>query len=100
MSQLAFAADAVTGAANGGGGNGPTTSGPATILPFPVARRVTFLERTARAASSYKNPRKYLESAYRQQEDAMRRRGIAESLIEAELQILKREINSRMMEWS
>jgi hypothetical protein len=47
-----------------GGGGGPRGKrGPAQMIPFPIVRRVAFLDRTADAASVYRNPSKYLASA-------------------------------------
>jgi len=89
-------------ATGGGGSESPKepSAGPAKVIPFPIARRVAFLERLADAAASYRNPDNYLSSAYRQQEEAMRRRGISENVIQSELAALDRAIQARLGEYA
>jgi Family of unknown function (DUF6074) len=88
--------------ATGGGGGGPTSSlaGPAKVIPFPVLRRVAFLDRMADTASTCRNLDRYMTHILQQQRDAMRRRGIADDMIEAELAALDRAIKSRLEEYA
>jgi len=68
----------------------------AQIVPFPMARRVAFLNRMAVAIASCRKSQPYRERAEQQQRDAMRRRGLSEEMIEAELAIFNREIDRRL----
>ena len=59
----------------------------AIVFPFPIVRRHGFIERQAATAASM-NPDsavQYIERQLLIQRDAMRRRGIAENLIDREL---------------
>jgi hypothetical protein len=101
MSALALKDDVNirTGDSYGGGGGGGARRerrGPAQMIPFPVVRRVACLDNTAYAAAGCRNPSKYLASAYRQQENTMRRKGISEDIIESELKALHRAIQARL----
>jgi Family of unknown function (DUF6074) len=59
----------------------------ALILPFPIVRRHGFIRRQAERAASmnYDSCVRYVERQLTIQRDAMRRRGIAENLIDREL---------------
>jgi hypothetical protein len=85
-----------------GGGGGPQSRrprGPAEVIPFPMRARVAFLDRTAELAASYRDPRKYLASVYRQQEASLRRRGFAEEIVRSEMAALERAIEARIAEY-
>ena|SRR5215468_1714302 len=101
MSSAALAyADAHPATGGGGGGipNRPSV-GPADVIPFPMAHRVAFLDRTAELAASYRDPERYLASVYRQQEQSLRRRGFAEDIVRSEMAALEREIAARLAEY-
>ena len=78
-----------------GGGDGPT-AGPADILPFPMVRRVAFLDRMAIAIASCKKPQPYRERAEKQQRDALQRRQLPEDVIESEIAVFNQEIDWRL----
>jgi len=80
----------------GGGGGSPHT-GPAEIIPFPIVARVRFIERMMDMVTSRRNPESYLADAFNKQEDAMRRKGIAQHIIDSELASLERALASRLM---
>ena len=75
----------------GGGGRGP-----ADILPFPMVRRVAFLDRMAIAIASCKKPQLYRERAEKQQRDALQRRQLPEDVIETEIAVFNKEIDWRL----
>ena len=79
-----------------GGGDGPTGRGPADILPFPMVRRVAFLDRMAIAIASCKKPQPYRERAEKQQRDALQRRQLPEDVIESEIAVFNQEIDWRL----
>jgi hypothetical protein len=79
-----------------GGGDAPTGRGPADILPFPMVRRVAFLDRMAIAIASCKKPQPYRERAEKQQRDALRRRQLPEDVIESEIAAFNQEIDWRL----
>jgi len=90
-----------TGLAFGGrGGDGfstkPSTRGPAEVIPFPIMRRVAFLERMADCVAACRNPANYLAKFADQQRQAMRRRGLSEEAIESEIASFEREIMWRL----
>jgi hypothetical protein len=84
-----------------GGGGQPIEPhvGPAKVIAFPIVRRVAFIDRTAEVAASYRDPSKYLASVYRQQEDAMRRRGLLGETVQSEIAALRRAIESRIAQY-
>jgi Family of unknown function (DUF6074) len=82
-----------------GGGNGnpkKPSANPAEVIPFPVVRRLAFLERTADCVASCRNPANYLAKLANQQRTAMRRRGLSEEAIESEVASFEREIMWRL----
>ena len=80
-----------------GGGDGPTAGrGPADILPFPMVRRVAFLDRMAIVIASCKKPQPYRERAEKQQRDALQRRQLPEDVIESEIAVFNQEIDWRL----
>jgi len=84
----------VTG--GGGGRQSRQPRGPAEVVPFPLTARVVFVDRTAEIAASYRDPRKYLANVYRQQEEALRRRGFDDAIVQSEMAALERAVQSRM----
>jgi uncharacterized protein DUF6074 len=82
----------------GDGGDGPTEvqSPSAKILPFPMQHRVAFLKRMADCAASRRDPQAHLDKAAEQQRAAMRRRGISEEVIEAQINIFYHEVIARL----
>jgi hypothetical protein len=66
------------------------------IIPFPIARRVAFLDRMADCVASRRDPQAHLDRAAEQQRTAMRRRGLSEPVIEAEIAAFYREVIERM----
>jgi hypothetical protein len=89
----------VQSVAGGGGGQPRRPRGPAQLVPFPMAARVAFLDRTAELAASYRDPRRYLASVFRQQEQSLRRRGFVEEIVRSEMAALEREIEARIAEY-
>src|SRR5262249_15994224 len=90
-----------TGLAFGGrGGDGfstkPSTRGPAEVIPFPIMRRVAFLERMADFVAACPNLAAYLPHFSHQPSKAMRRRGLSEEAIESEIASFEREIMWRL----
>jgi len=70
----------------------------ALILPFPIVRRHGFIQRqVAHAASmNYDSRVRYVERQLTIQRDTMRRRGIAENLIDRELYRMAMAMRSEM----
>ena len=70
----------------------------AIILPFPIVRRHGFIQRqVAHAASmNYDSCVRYVERQLTIQRDTMRRRGIAENLIDRELYRMAMAMQSEM----
>jgi len=70
----------------------------AIILPFPLARRQTMIDRQARYAAelSPDAAERHIQQQVKIQGDAMRRKGIDESLISRELQCMKTAIRSAL----
>jgi hypothetical protein len=87
---------AVTG---GGGGPSSATARPAKVIPFPVLRRIGFIDRMALNVSGCRDVDRYMQHILKQQRDAMERRGIADDMIEHELAALDRAIRSRLEEY-
>jgi hypothetical protein len=71
----------------------------ATVIPFPMAARVEFLDRTASYAASIRDPSKFLAQTFRQQETALRRRGLDDATVKAELATLEREVRNRLAQY-
>jgi hypothetical protein len=74
----------------------------ATILPYPIARRRTFIAKQADHAT-YLNPHaaeRYLQYQLQMQGDAMRRRGVAEDLIARELKCMERAVRQELLRTS
>jgi hypothetical protein len=71
----------------------------ATVLPFPIARRVAFIRKQA-DQSACLNPsasERYLEYQLQVQRDAMRRRGVAEGLVDRELKCMEAAIRQELL---
>lgn len=71
----------------------------AQVVPFPLARRRTMIERQARYASEL-NPdaaQRHIQQQLKIQGDAMRRRGIDEQLIGCELRCMKNAIRGLLL---
>lgn len=71
----------------------------ATILPYPIARRLAFIQKQADHATCL-NPdaaERYLEYQMQVQRDAMRRRGVAEDLIARELRCMAAAIRNELL---
>jgi hypothetical protein len=79
--------------------DGPTEQQavPAKIIPFPIARRVRFLEWVASELYYSHKPDEYLARIERQQRNAMTRR-LPEEAVESQMAAFRREINWRL-EW-
>lgn len=70
----------------------------ATVVPFPLARRRTMIDRQARYAAEL-NPsaaERHIAQQVKIQGDAMRRRGIDEGLIERELKCFEAAIRAAL----
>jgi hypothetical protein len=72
----------------------------AEVLPFPLARRLDFIARQASRALELKpsSGERHIEVQLQMQAAALRRRGIAEPLITAEIRSMAAAIRSAM--WS
>jgi hypothetical protein len=70
----------------------------AKIIPFPMARRIRFLERIAITLHSCRKPDEYLARIEKQQRDAMTRRQLPEEVVELQMAAFHKEINWRL-EW-
>jgi hypothetical protein len=71
----------------------------ATILPYPIASRVAFIRKQA-DQSACLNPcaaERYLEYQLQVQRDAMRRRGVAEDLVDRELKCMEAAIRHELL---
>jgi Family of unknown function (DUF6074) len=71
----------------------------ATVLPFPIARRRTFIAKQASHAALM-NPDagvRYLQSQIKLQGDAMRRKGVDEDLVQRELQCMANAIGTEFI---
>jgi len=66
------------------------------VIPFPIARRVAFLERMADCVYGCRDPAAYLARACEQQRKAMRKRGLSEDVIKSEIASFEREIMWRL----
>jgi hypothetical protein len=66
----------------------------ATVIPFPLSRRIAFVERHAEIVSCMtpKSGARHLAYQLKLQHDALERRGIAEDRIEREIASLERAI--------
>ena len=69
----------------------------AKIIPFPMARRIRFLEHLAITLHSCRKPDEYLARVEKQQRDAMSRR-LPEEAVELQMAEFHKEINWRL-EW-
>jgi hypothetical protein len=81
------------------GSDDPPAGKAAELIPYPMARRVAFLDRTALAIASCRKPdvaARCRERAAQQQRDAMQRRGLSEEQIEAQMAVFDREIDWRL----
>ena len=70
----------------------------AKIIPFPMARRIRFLEHIAITLHSCRKPDEYLARVEKQQRDAMTRRQLPEEVVELQMAAFHKEINWRL-EW-
>jgi hypothetical protein len=90
----------VAPASHGGGdGDGPPAGrGPPDIIPFPMAARRAFLDRTAITIATCKKSKQqpYRERAEKQHRDALRRRQLPDDVIESEIAVFNREIDWRL----
>jgi hypothetical protein len=78
--------------------DGPTERQPALIVPFPMSRRIRFLEHIAITLHSCRKPDEYLTRIEKQQRDAMTRRQLPEEVVELQMAAFHKEINWRL-EW-
>ena len=80
--------------------DGPTErqTVPALIVPFPMARRIRFLEHIAITLHSCRKPDEYLARIEKQQRDAMTRRQLPDEVVELQMAAFHKEINWRL-EW-
>ena len=69
----------------------------AKIIPFPMARRIRFLEWVASELYHSRKPDEYLARVEKQQRDAMSRR-LPEEAVELQMAEFHKEINWRL-EW-
>jgi uncharacterized protein DUF6074 len=74
----------------------------AEVLPFPLARRLDFIERQATRALELKpsSGQRHIEIQLQMQADAMRRRGVAETLITRELASMEAAIRAAMWHYT
>lgn len=82
----------------GGGGGAIVRVGPGTIIPFPMAARVAFLERMA-ALIAMARPGKrqgYREHHQKQQYESLRKRGLPADVIQTEMTVYNRELDCRL----
>ena len=70
----------------------------AKIIPFPMARRIRFLEHVATMIHTCRRPDEYRARIEKQQRDAMTRRQLPEEVVEAQMAAFQHEINWRL-EW-
>jgi Family of unknown function (DUF6074) len=71
----------------------------AAVVPFPLARRRTMIDRQARYAAEL-NPdaaERHIQQQIKIQGDAMRRKGIDEDLIARELQCMETAIQALLL---
>lgn len=76
-----------------------TATTTATVFPFPISRRRSFIQRQADHATCL-NPdaaARYLQYQLQVQGDAMRRRGVAENLIARELKCMEAAIRQELL---
>ena len=85
-------------AIDGGGGSATMRVGPATIIPFPMAKRIRFLERTAIAIATARPSKQqaYREYLEKQQHESLRKCGLSADVIESEMAIYNRELDWRL----
>jgi hypothetical protein len=82
-----------------GGGGGPTVRvGPGTIIPFPMAARIRFLERMAVSIAMARPSKRqaYREHHEKHQYESLRKRGLPADVIQAEMAIYNRELDWRL----
>ena len=72
----------------------------ADILPFPVSRRLSFLERQAEIAARLKSDAgiRYIRHQIETQAATMRRKGIAEHLVNSELAAMDAAIRTILLQ--
>jgi hypothetical protein len=70
----------------------------AKIIPFPMARRIRFLEHVAITLHGCRKRDEYLARIERQQRDAMTRRQLPDDVVELQMAAFQEEINWRL-EW-
>jgi Family of unknown function (DUF6074) len=71
----------------------------AEVIPFPMVKRVSFLDRAAISIASCRKPdvaARIRERAAQQQRDAMQRRGLSEKQIEEQMAVFNSEIDWRL----
>lgn len=73
----------------------------ACVIPFPLGRRLSFIERQAEIAAAMRPnaAERYLRRQIQTQADAMRRRGIGEDLIGPELASMERAVRAALVSW-
>jgi hypothetical protein len=68
----------------------------AEIIPFPMARRIRFLERVATMIHTCRKPDEYRARIEKQQRDAMTRRQLPDEVVELQMAAFQHEINWRL----
>src|SRR6266480_3958663 len=72
---------------------------PCAVVPFPLSRRRAMIDRQARYASalSAEAAERHIQQQLKVQEDAMRRKGIKQDLVERELRCMETTIRSLLL---
>lgn len=70
----------------------------ARVLPFPLGRRLSFIERQAEIAAAMRPDaaERYLRRQLQTQSETMHRKGISEVLIQAELVSMERAVRAAL----
>jgi uncharacterized protein DUF6074 len=73
----------------------------ANVVPFPVVRRRAFIERQAHSVAGLSDQagERYIVHQIKIQRDAMRRKGIANDLIEREMKCLETSIRTALSQF-
>ena len=74
----------------------------AVVLPFPVRRRLSFIERQAEVAAELGRPaaaKQYIDRQLQLQATTMRRKGVSEQLIGNELVSMENAICALLSRW-
>jgi hypothetical protein len=100
MTDMASPALNVVSTGGRGRGGSARPAGPAKVIPFPILRRLNFLDTMAQSVAGCRDVDRYMAHILKQQREAMERRGIAEQMIQQELAALDRAFRSRLEEYA